>query len=90
MTLGQLIQSLAQRGFTLTTGPHGGFRGYYAQFYKKEDCAVCPECYCQQPPDDWFAAGHGMTLPRAIIMAAKLVLENEKGKVVVPQPVEFK
>lgn len=90
MTVWQLIRSLAQRGYALQTGQHWfPLRGYYACFYKPDAIHRCEECGSPLT-DDWNECGHGQTLSRAIIMAAKLVLSGERSKVTIPPVAEFK
>lgn len=87
MTTWQLIRAMAHKGFTLEAGPHTGYRGYYAQFRPMTDWSICDECGQNILPDDWKLVGHGLTLHRAVIMAAKIAL----GKpVIIPPTEEFR
>lgn len=87
MTTWQLIRAMAQRGFTLEAGPHTGYRGYYAQFRPCVNYDVCDECGQNIYPDSWDIAGHGLTLHRAVVMAAKIALRKP---VTIPPHEEFR
>lgn len=87
MTTWQLIRAMVQRGYTLVAGPHTGYRGYYAQFYQTTDWNGCDECGQNILPDAWTLAGHGLTLHRAVIMAAKIALNKP---VTIPSTEEFR
>lgn len=65
---------MAQRGYTLETGPHTGCRGYFAVFRPETAWKECDKCGQNIYPDSWDTAGHGLTLHQAIVMAAKIAL----------------
>lgn len=87
MTTWELIHRMVYKGYEFQISRHvGGLRGYFAVFFKTGEFATeCDECG-ERPGPSWHKCGHALTPHRAVVMAARIALDQT---IIVPTTKDF-